>query len=103
MRKAPPAAIGGHQVTARLDILTAERTTKDGATSAIDLPKGNVLAFELAGGHRVMLRPSGTEPKIKYYFDVRVDMQDGETVDAAKARGEALLDALADGLAALTG
>jgi len=103
VRGAPPTSIGGHEVLARMDILTAERVTKDGATSAIELPKGNVLAYELAGGHRVMLRPSGTEPKIKYYFDVRVDMQDGETVDAAKARGEALLDALAADLAKLTG
>ena len=47
----------------------------------------NVLALELAGGSRVMLRPSGTEPKIKLYFDVRVVVGDGEKVDAARVRG----------------
>jgi phosphomannomutase len=50
-----------------------------------------VLALELEGGHRVMLRPSGTEPKIKFYFDVRVDVADGETISAARGRGNTLI------------
>jgi phosphomannomutase len=42
-----------------------------------------------------MIRPSGTEPKIKYYFDARVDLGAGEPITSARARGEAILDALA--------
>jgi phosphomannomutase len=38
-----------------------------------------------------MLRPSGTEPKIKYYFDLRVPMGEGESVPDARARGGAIL------------
>ena len=36
----------------------------------IDLPKSNVLQFELADGTKISARPSGTEPKIKFYFSV---------------------------------
>ncbi len=90
-RENPPSEIGGLKITARADLLKQERFV-DGVKGATGFPKANVLMFELAGGHRVMLRPSGTEPKIKNYFDVRVDMAEGESVDDAKARGEALLD-----------
>ena len=43
---------------------------------------------------RVIARPSGTEPKIKYYFDVREPIAEGEDFGAAKARAEATLEAL---------
>lgn len=102
VRQSPPATVGDAKVTAFLDLAKAERRLADGAVEPLSLPKGNVLAMELDGGHRVMLRPSGTEPKIKFYFDVRVQMEEGETVSAAKARGDATLDALAAGLAKLT-
>jgi phosphomannomutase len=42
----------------------------------------------------VTLRPSGTEPKIKYYFELRLAPGDGEEIAAARARGELLLGAL---------
>jgi len=79
------------------------RHAADGTVSEVALPKGNVLAMELEGGHRVMLRPSGTEPKIKFYCDVRIDMRDGESAASARERGEGLLNDLAAGLAATTG
>jgi phosphomannomutase len=43
-----------------------------------------------------MLRPSGTEPKIKYYFDLRVPIGESEPVASARARGERVLEALVD-------
>ena len=98
VRAAPPSSIGAHAVTAMTDLDAGTRRAADGSTQPISLPRGNVLAMEIEGGHRVMLRPSGTEPKIKYYFDARVDMSEGEAVDAAKARGEALIDELVAGL-----
>jgi phosphomannomutase len=98
VRAAPPTAIGEHTVTATIDLEAGTRRARDGSSTPISLPRGNVLAMEVEGGHRVMLRPSGTEPKIKYYFDARVDMGSGEAVDAAKARGEALIDGLVAGL-----
>ena len=101
VREASPKQLDGRAVLASSDLLSGERVLADGSTSALSFPKGNVLAFELEGGHRVMLRPSGTEPKIKSYFDVCVTMAEGEAVDAARARGEAILGALAGALAAL--
>ena len=50
------------------------------------LPKTNMVAFELEGGSRVIARPSGTEPKVKFYFDVREDVKPGEALDAAEKR-----------------
>ena len=50
-----------------------------------------------------MLRPSGTEPKIKFYFDAKVSVRPDETVETAKRRGESTLDALVAGLARATG
>lgn len=103
VRERRPEAVGELGVVAFTDLLAAERRARDGSVTPIALPKGNVLTLDLEGGHRVMLRPSGTEPKIKYYFDVRVDVGSGERIDAARARGEALLDALVAGLERVVG
>jgi phosphomannomutase len=50
------------------------------------LPTANVLAYSLAQGGRITLRPSGTEPKIKYYFEVREYVTKQETVEEARER-----------------
>jgi phosphomannomutase len=102
VRTAAPSAIGAHSVAAMLDLERGERKA-GGTTERVSFPPGDVLAFELEGGHRVMLRPSGTEPKIKFYFDVRVEIGNEETIARARARGEALIDELAAGLSQLTG
>ena len=87
----PLPASGGVDVLACQDFDTGRRIAADGEESSLVFPKANVVVFELAGGHRAMLRPSGTEPKLKFYFDVRVQVQEGEPIEDAKARGEALL------------
>lgn len=46
---------------------------KDGTQNEIDLPKSNVLKYELSDGSWFVLRPSGTEPKIKFYFGAKAD------------------------------
>ncbi|MBE6817291.1 MAG: phospho-sugar mutase [Ruminococcaceae bacterium] len=68
LRANPPAEIGGYKVTAVSDYKTSKTTFTDGGEEAIDLPKSNVLAFALEGGNKVIVRPSGTEPKIKAYI-----------------------------------
>ena len=68
LRASMPEEIAGYKVTEVSDYL--ESYTKDistGATSVIDLPKSNVLSYSLEGGGSVIVRPSGTEPKIKVY------------------------------------
>jgi phosphomannomutase len=96
VRAAPPTEIGGFAVLATVDLAKGERRVRSGITEKLSLPPSNVLAMELDGGHRVMLRPSGTEPKIKYYFDLREAIGDKEAVHAARARGERVLDAMID-------
>ena len=47
----------------------------------IDLPKSNVLQFILEDGTKISARPSGTEPKIKFYFSVKTDLPSKEQFD----------------------
>jgi phosphomannomutase len=60
------------------------------------LPPSDVLVFRLAGGRRVIMRPSGTEPKLKSYYEVRVVVGATEPMNDARARGLADLGALRD-------
>jgi phosphomannomutase len=94
LRAAPPARIGALEVLAVRDYQARTRTPKGGASEALVLPASNVLAYELEGGSRIIARPSGTEPKIKFYFDLREPMGEGESVEAAEARATAKMAAL---------
>lgn len=59
LRQEPPAAIGTHKIAKAVDFKKSEET---------GLPPANVLLYELENGATVIIRPSGTEPKIKAYF-----------------------------------
>jgi phosphomannomutase len=85
-RRTPPTSIAGQRVIEMKDYQIGEWRTPDGAKK-LQLPSSNVLTFELEDGSRVTLRPSGTEPKIKYYFEVCEMVRDGQP--AASARGQA--------------
>ncbi len=101
LRAGPPAAIGGAAVVGITDFDGGTRSA-GGAVTPIDFPRSDVLVFDLEGGHRVIARPSGTEPKMKIYFDVRAEW-DG-TLAATKARAQAHIERLAgDFLASLPG
>ena len=81
LRTEQPASIGGLAVVSVSDYLTSETTNKQtGEKTAITLPKSNVLVFDLAEGAKVVIRPSGTEPKIKCYYTTI-----GDTMEAALA------------------
>ena len=70
-RKNPPLTICGTAVKHLLDYeLQIGKNLQTGEQWNIDLPKSNVLQFELADGTKISARPSGTEPKIKFYFSV---------------------------------
>lgn len=69
-RITPPVAMGELKVTKAEDYLLSVRKGSNGESETIDLPKSNVLKYHFEDGSWVCLRPSGTEPKIKFYFGV---------------------------------
>ena len=76
LRKQPPADIGGTQVVYRKDYQDGSVVdVKTGERSAMELSGSNVLRFELADGTSVLVRPSGTEPKVKVYVLTQGDSQ----------------------------
>ena len=80
LRKAPPKEIGGYAVTKVTDYKDTEKT---------GLPSANVLIYDLEGGATVVVRPSGTEPKIKTYFTTL-----GKDLTEAQAQKDKLAEAL---------
>ena len=80
LRSTPPTEIGGYKV---------EKVTDYQNTAETGLPAANVLVYALDGGATVIVRPSGTEPKIKTYFTTL-----GKTLAEAEAQKEALAAAL---------
>jgi phosphomannomutase len=96
-------AIGPLRVVAKSDFSSRVRTSNDGSQSDIALPKTNMVAFELEGASRIIARPSGTEPKVKFYFDVRTEIAEGEAFALAEARANAEMAALRDAFVALAG
>ena len=81
LREEPPVEFAGRKVTKVTDYLKPEET---------GLPKSNVLIYTLENGETVVVRPSGTEPKIKAYYTTK-----GADLDEAQAEKDALAEALA--------
>lgn len=85
-RQHPPASINGSAVKKLLDYeLQVDRDIASGNITDIGLPKSNVLQFVLEDGSKISARPSGTEPKIKFYFSVHSKLDKAEDFDAAMA------------------
>ncbi|MDP4261990.1 MAG: phospho-sugar mutase [Bacteroidota bacterium] len=81
-RANPPKVINGSDVTQLLDYqLQKGKNLKTGEDWAIKLPKSNVLQFILADGSKISARPSGTEPKIKFYFSVNTKLHSAADFD----------------------
>lgn len=77
LRKNVPSEIGGLKVTVFEDYTTSQsKNTVTGEVTAITLPKSDVLVFKLTDGASVVIRPSGTEPKIKAYYTTIANTQD---------------------------
>nr|WP_121258297.1 phospho-sugar mutase [Nocardioides ferulae] len=87
LRATPPTTLGGLAVEGADDL----------ALGSADLPPTDGLRYRLAGGARVVVRPSGTEPKLKCYLEVVVPVA-GRDVTAARATAAARLTALKDDL-----
>jgi phosphoglucomutase len=85
-RSHPPAAINGSPVVQLLDYDTRTgRNLTTGESWTIDLPQSNVLQFILADGSKISARPSGTEPKIKFYFSVHTGLSSASDYDRVNA------------------
>ncbi len=97
-RTNPPSVLGGVAVTSLLDYEKREaRDLTNGQIYDIELPKSNVLQFILADGSKVSARPSGTEPKIKFYFSVQSKLSDPADFDVAyEALGQKINHIIAD-------
>lgn len=70
LRSNPPAAVAGHRVTLARDYGGSMATADDGTVTPIALPKSNVLEYLLDNSCSAIVRPSGTEPKIKLYLSL---------------------------------
>ena len=88
MRENTPWQLGDEKVAAVRDYQTSVRTAADGATEPLKLVKSNVLFFEIEDGSWAVVRPSGTEPKIKVYFSAQ-----GKSMEEAEAKVDALQNA----------
>ncbi len=85
-RSNPPATIAGAQVKTLLDYQLQKGTNLvTGETWTIELPKSNVLQFITEDGTKISARPSGTEPKIKFYFSVNTKLASAADFDATYA------------------
>jgi phosphoglucomutase len=81
-RTSPPQAIDGSAVVEMLDYdMQTGKNLVNGETWKLQLPKSNVLQFITADGSKISARPSGTEPKIKFYFSVHTTLATKEAYD----------------------
>jgi phosphoglucomutase len=91
LRNDPPKTLAGSPVVIAIDHNNSTQTDlRTGATSSTALPASNVLQFITEAGDKVSARPSGTEPKIKFYFSVRATT--GHSHAATKAELERKID-----------
>ncbi|MCS7004922.1 MAG: phospho-sugar mutase [Cytophagales bacterium] len=95
LRKNPPKIINGSQVIKIMDYQT--QISKDlvtGKEEAIHLPKSDVLQFFTADGSKISARPSGTEPKIKFYFSVVEPLSSKEEYEKVSALLDKKIEAI---------
>ncbi len=85
LRENPLKEIDGETVLYVYDYETSIQTNiQTGKESIIDLPKSNVLIYETENGTRIAARPSGTEPKIKFYFSVNAPLENVENAPSVE-------------------
>ena len=91
LRKSEPKEFGKYKVEAIRDYTTSNRKDmKTGKEEKIDLPKSNVLYYELANNEWCCARPSGTEPKVKFYMGVKAKTMEEAEERLAELKAELL-------------
>ncbi|MDE6395947.1 MAG: phospho-sugar mutase, partial [Muribaculaceae bacterium] len=93
-RANPPKTIDGSEVVLIKDYADLNMTeVKTGNIVKMDFPAtSNVLQYFTEDGTKVSVRPSGTEPKIKFYIEVKGKLEKAEDYDAVKAQAEAKIE-----------
>lgn len=92
-RKNPITTIAGSTVTLAKDFQTLVQRDAEGKESAIDMPgKSNVLQYFCQDGTKISVRPSGTEPKIKFYVEIKDNMPSAEDYAACIERAKAKVE-----------
>ncbi len=87
MRANPPKTINGSRVSRSLDFQhSVEKDLINGTEKPLDFPRSNVLQFYTEDGSKISARPSGTEPKIKFYFSVNAPLASKTAYDATLAQ-----------------
>lgn len=94
-RKNPPKTINGSAVVELLDYeLQLGKNLQTSQSWTIKLPKSNVLQFILADGSKISARPSGTEPKIKFYFSVNTKLESHQAFEKTSAELDARIEGI---------
>jgi len=92
-RANPPKSLAGSEIVMIKDYQSSvSKNIETGEETVIDLPKSNVLQFFTKDGSKVSVRPSGTEPKIKFYFGVKGELKNKEDFDKVGKELEAKID-----------
>ncbi|MCY9863225.1 phospho-sugar mutase [Vibrio coralliirubri] len=94
LRSAQPKAINGVAISVIEDLQSSLRFVIGGNTEAINLPASDVLIYHLVDGSRIIVRPSGTEPKVKVYYETVTKFEGTETYDDTRLRGEQYMEKL---------
>ena len=92
-RSTPPVSLGGSKVKLVHDYQEGRTINRlDGSSAELAFPKSNVLQFVTESGYKVSARPSGTEPKIKFYFSVSQPVESIEEIDRTKAALQGIIE-----------
>lgn len=98
-RTNPPKEIAGSSVVVTKDYQVLKAYDEQGNSTSLDFPEtSNVLQWFTADGTKVSVRPSGTEPKIKFYIEVRGDMECPKCYKAVRAEAMKKVDAVRESL-----
>lgn len=91
-RSNPPKEIAGEKVVCAKDYKSLKQTDGEGNVTDIDMPEtSNVLQYFTQSGNKISVRPSGTEPKIKFYMEAKGVMNSRDDFEAATAAADALI------------
>ena len=98
-RNNPPKEIGGIKVSQSEDYLKSERIfLLENRSEKIDLPIADVLIFSLEDHSKIAIRPSGTEPKIKFYFSVNDTLHENDDWDTVELQLDQKIATLIKGI-----